>query len=317
MKKTLVLSALSGILSVATLSASWMTFELADRVSYNNTAMTHLDDGRLVYAHDGSVYQQDTFGDSTMSSYSNAPTGDYGYITGNGFLGAGGFSAASIYGYTATNTATSFSSIGSQQNYAAVAFGADILISGGNGAGVSEIGHFSSAGVYTTVVDNVSTYSAGLTLDSAGNLYVADNDDNNIYRYTAAQVSAALLGATLAISDGEFITNLGVGASLAIDSMDRLYAAGWQTSGIQVYDLITEEVNSIIPALNNTNYSVTTFSDGANDYVGWLNAEGFALGDGVVYGYDLDGSIVVPEPATYALLAGFACLGLVALRRRR
>jgi hypothetical protein len=318
MKKTTVLT-FAALVSLASTSGAWTTFDLPDRLSYNNTAMTHLADGRLVYAHDGSMYQQDAFGGSTLTAYTNAPAGDYAYVTGNGFLGLGSFGVpASVYDFTASSTLTSFTSIGSQQNYAAVAYGADsILMSGGNGAPVSEIGHFNQAGVYTTIVSNVSTYSAGLTLDSSGDLYVADNDDQNIYRFTAAQVTASLAGTTLTIADGQLITNLGVSASLAVDSLGRLYAAGYQLNGIQVFDLDTSVVSSIIPLEENANYVVSAFTDGSDDYVGWLNTGGFSAGDSVVYGYELDGSIVVPEPSAYALLAGLLSCAAVCSRRRK
>lgn len=281
--------------------------------------MSHLSDGRLIYAHDGTIYQQATFGSATLNTYSNAPSGDYGFVTGNGFVGAGGFAAASVYSYSASSTSSSFTSIATKQNYGAVSYnGTSILMSGGNGSGsVSEIGHLNSSGTYTSIVENVSTYSGGFTLDSTGNLYVADNDDSNIYSFTASQVTNALLGTALSVSDGELVTNLGVSGSLAIDSLGRLYVTGWESNGIQVFDLNTEQAASILPGAANTNYSVSTFSDGANDYVSWLNWSGYDAGDSVTYGYNQDSLVVVPEPATSALVLGLMSLTLLVLRRRR
>jgi hypothetical protein len=318
MKKTTVLT-FATLLSLASTAVAWTTIDLPNRVSFNNTAMTHLSDGRLVYAHDGSIYQQDTFGSAALSTYANAPTGDYGYITGNGFLGGGDFPVASVYEFTTSGTSTAFTSIGTQQNYGAVAYdGSSVLMVGGNGAGaVSEVGYFSSAGVYTSIVSNVSSFSGGITLDGSGNLYVANGNNNDIYSFSAAQVTASLAGTTLTVADGAFVANLGVSGSLAVDTLGRLYAAGYQMNGIQVFDLNTSVVSSIIPLEENANYVVSAFTDGSDDYVGWLNTGGFSAGDSVVYGYELDGSIVVPEPSAYALLAGLLSCAAVCVRRRK
>jgi hypothetical protein len=319
MKKT-TLIVFTSLLSAATLSASWTTFQLNNRLSYNSTAMAHLNDGRLVYAHDGSVSQQNTFGSSAMTSFTNAPTGAYSYVTSNGYLGVGGTfvdPTAPVYKFTATDTNSAFTSTSSVQNYAAVAYGADILMSGKNGSGVSEIGHYTTAGTYTSIITDVSAYSAGLALDGAGNLYVADNDDQHIYSFTAAQVAGAITGSALTIADGAYVTNLGVSGSLAVDSLGRLYAAGYQLNGIRVFDTNTSIAGSLTPYDENTNYVVSTFSDGTDDYVAWLNASGFDAGDEVTYGYDFDSAIVVPEPTAYALLAGLFTLATVGIRRRR
>lgn len=299
-------------------SAAWTTFGLADRVSFNSTAMAHLDDGRLVYAHDGAVYQQDAFGLPSMTSFGNAPSSAYSFVSSNGFLGVGSFgSTAPVYGFEAANTASSFTNTGSIQSFHGLAYTANsILVVGANGVGgVSEIGHYNTAGVYQPIVSNVSAYSAGITLDAAGNLFVVDNDDLNIYSFSATQVTAALEGATLGIGDGTLVTNLGVSGSIAVDSQGRVFVSGWQKSGVQVYDPDTAESGSILPNHDNTNYSVSTFSDGVNDYVGWLNWAGYSAGDAVTYGYDLDTNVPVPEPSAYGLFGGLLAL-LIASRRR-
>lgn len=312
------------LLAGSSLSADWSTFALPDRDAGSTPAMTHLSDGRLIYAHHGKIYQQATFGSSTLNQYTNAPDNtasfeSYSFVASNGFAGSSlSFGAGPVYNFTAGDTASGFTSTGPIQTYYGTAYTSDsVLIVGANGgSGQSEVGHYNDLGTYTTIVSDVSGFSGGITLDSSGNLYVIDNDDLNIYSFTAGQISAALVGLPLEMSDGTLITNLGVSGSIAVDSQGRIFVTGWQQAGIQVYDINTGDSGTVIPNAKNTNYTVETFSDGVDDYVAWLNWEGYSPGDGVLYGYDLDSNVPVPEPSTFALIAGlFAMLGIMKRRR--
>lgn len=311
------------LLACSSLSAAWSSFALPNRDAGSTPAFSHLSDGRVLYAHHGTVYRQDTFGNSTLSEYTNAPdnTGSsetYSFIASNGFAGSTvSFGAGPVYTFDSGNLSSTFSSSGPIQSYYGVSYTPDsaLIVGANGGSGQSEVGHYTDAGVYTTVIEDVSLFSGGITLDGAGNLYVIDNDDLNIYSYSAAQVAGALIGLPLQISDGTLITSLGVSGSIAVDSQGRIFATGYQLAGIQVYDMNTGDSGTLIPNLNNANYSVETFSDGSDDYVAFVNWESYSPGAGVLYGYDLDGNVPVPEPSAYALIAG--ALAMLTLQKRR
>src|SRR5258707_1265088 len=73
--------------------------------------------------------------------------------------------------------------------------------------------------------------------DAAGNLYVGDNDNQKVYKFTAVQLSLAISGTPLAITDGTFvyqsINSLG---SMAVDGLGRIWSSGYLANGLQVYD---------------------------------------------------------------------------------
>lgn len=297
--------------------AAWNIIPLPDTDDWQNTALSHRDDGRFIYGHTGTLLVQNTFGEAATTPYANAPSGDFGFVTRSHV----GITFGGTSSFDSSNPNSSFT----QQDttlgvpYAGVSIGGGNLIMTAAAAfgQPSGIFHMSSSGTLSTLVADFSTYSGGVAVDDVGNVYAAfagnfgDANDGNIYRFTAAQIAAALSGnITLALADAEFIGDLGVTGSLAIDSANqRLYATGYQLNGIQMLDLLTDTQGTIIvPGYDNTNYQVMTFSDGTEDYVGWVNRSGFAGNDTVVYGYDL--AAAVPEPGTTGLLL-LAGLGLL------
>ena len=318
MKKQFLL----GVAAIAGLSipcqAAWTTLSLPDTTSWANTTMGHLSDGRFIYGHNGALVQQDTFGSSAVSPYSNDPAGDYSFVTSQ-FLGIGGSSPQPVYSFTGGNTTSSFTIFpSSYQVYHAVNYDTTSMILVGTAGGNSDLAYLNTSGTYVTLIDGISSYSGGIASDASGNVYVADNDDLKIYKFTAAQISSAIGGTSLTMTAGTFIANLGVSGSLAVDSAtNRLYASGYQLEGIQVFDMTLSQSGSITPGLANTNYQVSTFSDGSNDYVGWVNRNGWSGGDTVTYGYDFSSQVTVPEPSTFLLLALSAAGGLAVLRRRK
>ncbi len=187
----------------------------------------------------------------------------------------------------------------------------------GTSGGNSDLSYLDTNASYKTLIDNVSTYSGAIARDASGNVYVADNDDFNIYEFTAAQISTAITGPPLTLAQGTLVANLGVSGSLAVDSAtNRLYATGWQSNGIQVYDMTLHQSSSITPGLDNSNYQVATFSDGGSSYVGWITRDGWGGGDAVTYGYDLSSQVAIPEPSALLLFSA-AGLGFGLLRMRR
>jgi len=308
--------AVAAFFAAATVSsqAAWTTLDLPDTADFGNTAMAHLADGRFIYGHSGSMILQTTFGSNATTGYANAPTGDYAFLTTK-YFGSGAWGGGPVASYDSGNTSTAFTTIGSYQTYAGLNYGVSGMLLIGTNGGNSDLGHLTEANAYTTLIDDISTFSGGFTLDGAGNLYLADNDDQWLYRFDAAEVAAAVAGTPLTMADGTQVANLGVSGSLAFDSVqNRLYAAGYQTNGIRFLDLDDSSTGSIVPGLANANYKVMTFSDGSDAYVGWLNRSGWTGGDSVTYGYDLAAN-VIPEPSALALL-GLGGAGLLLLRRR-
>tara|TARA_Y200000002_G_scaffold61164_3_gene46432 strand:+ start:2013 stop:2996 length:984 start_codon:yes stop_codon:yes gene_type:complete len=308
------------ILLSHTAQAIWTTIDLPDRLSYESTAMSHLSDGRLLYAHDGNIYRQSAFGSSSTVAFSNAPSGAYSFVTGNGFIGVGSFGgSAPIYSFNAGDSNAPFTNSGSIQSYTGATYENDSILTVGingdrEGSSVSEVGIYSRSGMYTTIVSNVSTYSGGIAW-SGDTLYVADNDDTRIYSFSSSQVSSAINGAELSIENGTFITNLGVSGSIAVDSEGRIFASGYQSNGIQVYDPSAQTTGSLFSNDAGTSYTVGTFSNGSNNYIAWLNAEGYSAGDGITYGYALEANVPVPEPANYGLFMCIIAIAFVLCRR--
>lgn len=295
------------VAAFATLSqpcqAAWTTLSLPTTTSWGNTTIGHLPDGRFLYGHNGSLVQQSTFGSSPVSAYTNAPAGDYGFVTSQ-FVGLGGFGPAPVYSYSASALATAFSSISSAyQVYHAVNYDTTSMLLVGTAGGNSDLAYLNTSGTYVTLIDGISTYSGGIASDSFGNVYVADDDDRNIYKFTSAQIAGAIGGTALTMANGTLIANLGVSGSLAVDTAtNRIYASGWQLNGIQVFDITLSQSGTIVPGLANSNYQVTTFSDGSNQYVGWIDRGGWTGTDSLTYGYDISSLVPVPEPSALGML---------------
>lgn len=321
MKKSLfVLAAAIAAGFVSPARAAWTLLPLPDTQNYNNTALGHLPDGRFIYGHNGSLIRQDAFGAAAATPYTNAPSGDSSFVTATHI----GYSGTGTRSYDGSNTATTFSLVSSTPNnpYAGVAYGSGgLLMVASQGFGSSGLFHISSGGIQTTLVEAVSDFSGGIAMDDVGNVYLAnagfDSNNNNIYRYTAAQIAAAIGGTPLTPGDAAYVGNLGVSGYLAVDSTtNRLYASGWQINGIRVLDLGTNETGTLlVPGFDNANYSsLTTFTHEGTGYLGFVNRSGFGTGDSVTYGYAPLSTLPIPEPGT--ALLGFIGLSVLCNRRR-
>lgn len=306
---------------VSTAQAAWTLLPLPEAQNAFNTAMGHLPDGRFIYGHNGLLIQQNAFGAAAATPFTNAPSGDSSFVTST-HIGTSGVGTRS---YDGSSTGSGFgSAIGVPNNpYVGVNYGAGgLLMVGSQGFGSSGLYHISSTGDITTLLATVSDWSGGMAMDDIGNVYVAyagfGASENNIYRFTDAQIAAAIAGTPLTIGQAAYVGNLGVSGYLAVDSAtNRLYATGWQTNGIRVLDLGTNQTGTLVaPGFDNANYAaLSTFSNNGTRYLGWVNRAGFASGDDVTYGYAALSTLPIPEPGG-ALLSLVGLLVFVQRRRR-
>lgn len=304
--------------------ASWVDLSLPTLgSSYAPFAMAHLPDGRFVYADSGQFYRQDSFGSASYSAFSGEPAVDPSFIAiradgGQAVAGAGGFGASDLYTFDPNTPAlSSFTSAGASfQNYQGVYRDAAGVYIGGLYAGFTHgVRYFALDGsVNQMLVTNVSTFSAGMAIDTAGNLYVGDTDNGEVRLFTSNQLAAAIGGLPLDMLDGALVYDFGGGGnvgSLAVDGVGRVWAAGYLHNGLRVYDPLLGTDVTVTPGLDNANYTVLSFTRNGESYVGYINQEDPSSGgSGMQYGYAPVG-LAVPEPGTGLL----ALLGLFLVRR--
>ncbi len=323
------LAAFAVCASSSTLSAAWVTLQLPNLTeTFGSYQSANLSDGRFVFGTTNQLDTQNTFGSSALTSFSNAQTWDPSSVAVQsntlGAIGVGTFAPSGIYTFDPSNPSSAFTAIPglSIQNYhMEFRDSSSLFVVGANG---SQPGLFSQdnslsyvkldGSVNKVIIDNISSFSGGFTLDLAGNLYITNDDDLKLYKFTPAQLNAAIAGAALSITDGSYVTTLRADGSVAVDAMGRIWSAGFQINGIDLYDPSNGASANFTPGFNNDNYVVSDFSDGANDYISYINASGTDAGSSLTYGYEKSSNLV-PEPSSTALLA-FGIAG-VACRRRR
>ncbi len=330
LRKALAAAFAATLLASASLHAAWTSMNLPPlSQSFGSYWAGHLSDGRLVFGSNNDLDLQSSFGSAPLLDYSNAGTWDPSglaiFSNSLGAIGQGTFGASSIYLFDPSNLATGFTAISGVtiQNYG-LAFrnSTSLYVAGLNGSQLNafdlpkhSVSYVATDGsVNKVIIDNISDFSGNIALDLAGNLYVSNNDNGGLYKFTAAQLVAAISGAALGIGDGQFLTTIAQNSSLAVDALGRIITAGYGGTGIDIYDPANNTHTNLVPALANSNYVVSTFSDGVQNYIAYINASGSSEGNSLTYGYDTVAN-VVPETAS-VLLLGLGVSGLLARRRR-
>jgi hypothetical protein len=319
------LAAVACLLFTVPARAAWTSLALPDLgTDFGSYHMGHTADGRLIYGSDNDLDRQVGFqlsGAVALTDYQNAgvwfPSSVSLFNDTLGVVGQGAYGASQIYVFNPSDLATPFTAIPNVtlQDYSVLFRDASSLYVGGlNGTGGKHaVSYVTLAGTSQLLIDDISTYSGDMALDSAGNLYISNNDDLSLYEFPAAQLSIAIAThRTLTLADGAFLTKLHRNASLAVDAQGRIWSAGYQGSGLEMFDPANGIFTPFTPALDNSTYVVSTFSIGPTSYVGFINASGYFQGSTLTYGFDLVENLV-PEPGSGALLL----LGLAVFVRRR
>lgn len=281
-----------------------------------------LPDGRLIYGTQNSLYEQGAFGGSSFASFNNPQSWDPSSITvydaTHAAIGSGTGSASSIYLFNPSNLATAFTAVPlNLQNYTLAYRDATSLYVGGtNGTGGAHaISYLTTSGTNKVIVDKAGAYSGGFALDLTGNLYAANAEDGKLYKFSKAQIDAAIAGSALNLTDGTLLTTLDRTGSIAVDALGRIWSGGYNFSlnGFDVYNPATGQKTNFSPTGANANYVVSTFTTSSGSYIGFTDSPTGTRGAALNYGYATIQS--VPE-ASGTALAVIGLLGLGAKRRR-
>jgi hypothetical protein len=158
----------------------------------------------------------------------------------------------------------------------------------------------------TDFTSDLPEYQVGFTLSDSSNSVTAVGSDAignsfSLYFDTAVDMSALSSSNSASL---EFVANSGHAAnsSFSISLFDAGFAASYDISGFNFSD------SSLIGAGTNGGVDLSAIA-------GMTITTGGLTGSNV--NVDVQSFTVVPEPSTYALIAGFAAFLFVAIRRRK
>jgi len=297
-------------LGLAVSAQGWTTLPLPNLISspphFGALTMTHFPDGRFLLGNNNQLYTQNAFGAANVTAF---PT-----ISGDGVdpsflavlspsvavVGSGQFGDTNLYEFNpAKPSAPGYKVITETQNFSGVARNASgVYVVGENGSGGNNaVSYVTLSGKTQLLVDNAGTFSAGVARDAAGDLFVADDDDESVYEFTAAQIQRALAtNTTLKLGNGtlEHAFADDVVGSVAVDARGRIWAAGFGADGLFWWDPVTKTGGVLTPQDSGGAYAVNTFTRQGVTYVGYVWQAGFTTGDTVVYGYATTSSALAP-----------------------
>jgi hypothetical protein len=306
----------------AAFSQEWTDIKIGQFTPYA-ISYSHQPDGRFILGNGGQVFIQNTFGASESTALTNTPDHllDPAFAivrsATQGLVGAGGYGdPTGLYTFNPSTPTDSIatSPLTTIQNYSGTFWKHPTsgregwLIVGQNAADFTSNITFVSVDGTTvgSLTTGLSSYSGGITVDTAGNVYTSlatdfgAADNNKILKLAAAQVDtavAALLAenpAPIAKADIEVLYTADASSSIAVDSAGRVWTGGWQIEHLQAYDPATGVSRRFAPpiqlgggsAFSSRTFAPGSFTKGGVDYVSFLlyDGSGFA-GSDIVLGY--------------------------------
>ncbi len=322
-------------LSAPLAAAPWQVLQLPDlpplggTVFYRSPQIAMLPDGRFVLAHLSSVWVQNQWGAAAASQVTatSPVVFDPSFIAvkdaGLGLIGAGGSFAqpTPLYEFTsATPTANGFAQIGTAQTYTGAYWHSPAttaegwLIVGQVGTPFSPGGANSTGVLFVSIngtssrllVDQVALYSSGMAVDFDGNLYVASYDEVNfqddVFRFSADQVEAALTGPALTIPQGTWLRTFASAGSMAVDGLGRIWAGGFAANGyMEIYDTTTGGTHLESPTLppftgaGSVMFQPQAFRRNGIDHLAFIARDAWDQAPELYYGTIEASEIVVPN----------------------
>jgi hypothetical protein len=304
----------------------------------NASALAHLPDGRFVLGVQGRLYMQNAWAAPALTQMLNGGVlFDPSFIAvrdgSQALLGTGGASFTDPTGVKLFNPATpavpvQSTSLASLQNFTGVYWRSSVssregwIIGGANGPTFGHTLSFISTdgSVSGIISDEICSYSSGIAVDAAGNVYaglfeVGDigpiEDTNKVLRFPVAQVDAAVAslgtGSPVRVprAAGVAVYQFDGTSTIAVDGLGRVWAAGYETQQVQVFDPATGGMRRLTPdhpAISGSTdvlYQVRSFERNGEPYVAFLaQDEGGGNGRPIYYGQARARDIIVPASYT-------------------
>lgn len=296
----------------------------------NAATLAHLPDGRFVLGAQGGLSVQTAWGLPGRTTIGAGGVDfDPAFLAvrdaSSALLGAGGgFGGSSgLHGFNPGHPSQPLTSapLAAMANFSAVWWQPPGLAQGGwliagtNGpAGKHNITFLSADGTRSgPVTAELSTFSAGIATDAAGNLYAAlyelsGSDAEVVLKFPAAQVETAVTAvlnqtaAPLAKAAGTRLFQFDSTGTLAVDAAGRVWASGFKVNHLQVYDPSTGASRRFVPdhapmaGGADVLYQVRTFSRNGEPYAAFLAAdEAGTSGRPMLYGIAPLSHLTVPE----------------------
>jgi|GEM_PF-1237063 len=300
-----------------------------------STVFDHRSDGRFILGSQGVLTLQKTFGSAAQTVIKNGGVVfDPSFVAvqddTRALLGAGGFFGPSgLHPFQPSSPATpvTAAALATLQNYVGVFWRHPTsgregwLIGGANGTGgMHNVTFVSTDGLHIgPVTGDLSTYSAGIAVDAAGNLFAAlfeldgspnEADADKVVRFTAAQIDTAVAAVIAAApspvdrSSASFVHKFSSASSIAVDEQGRVWATGFKISALECYDPALGQGRTLVPdhpalvgAAAAPSYQIQTFTRDGSAYISYLATDAWGTpGSTMFYGYKPEEELPTVRP---------------------